>query len=215
MIGLMQGSQGKQSTRSTRISWLVWRVGGLARLCGQSPIGLDVPGLRGSDWLPTETFGNYSNSESMRLGHFCPNAQCPSNYLAYSPSTPPRPRRTHTSPREISLPRRQSSSSADSSMGCSHLHTSSTSLRLWKKLDGDCEAYIAPHIFSWLMVEIRVQMHWSGAYDGFGTGSLDRDRMEMGCLVKHLRAQGQAEDHGLSFGLRLKTIWIQGWRRSF
>ncbi len=33
-------------------------------------------------------------------------------------------------------------------------------------------------------------MHWSGAYDGFGTGSLDRDRMEMGCLVKHLRESG-------------------------
>ncbi|ORY26999.1 hypothetical protein BCR39DRAFT_578327 [Naematelia encephala] len=35
-----------------------------------------------------------------------------------------------------------------------------------------------------------VQMHWSGAYDGFGTGSLDRDRQEMSDLVTHLRANG-------------------------
>lgn len=31
------------------------------------------------------------------------------------------------------------------------------------------------------------QMVWSGNYDGFGTGSLDRDVLEMGALVKHLR----------------------------
>lgn len=35
-----------------------------------------------------------------------------------------------------------------------------------------------------------VQMHWSGAYDGFGTGSLDRDRLEISCLVSRLREQG-------------------------
>ncbi len=41
-------------------------------------------------------------------------------------------------------------------------------------------------------------MHWTGAYDGFGTGSLDRDRMEMGCLVKYLREQGRSYLHHLS-----------------
>lgn len=36
----------------------------------------------------------------------------------------------------------------------------------------------------------RVQIHWSSAYDGFGTGSLDRDCDELGSLVAHLRANG-------------------------
>ncbi|KAK4688240.1 hypothetical protein P7C73_g1865, partial [Tremellales sp. Uapishka_1] len=35
-----------------------------------------------------------------------------------------------------------------------------------------------------------VQMHWTGAFDGFGTGSLDRDIDEMEVLVNHLRAKG-------------------------
>ncbi|EIW73056.1 hypothetical protein TREMEDRAFT_56114 [Tremella mesenterica DSM 1558] len=35
-----------------------------------------------------------------------------------------------------------------------------------------------------------VQMHWSSAHEGFGTGSIDRDRDEMECVVKHLRFQG-------------------------
>ncbi|WWD22625.1 hypothetical protein CI109_107118 [Kwoniella shandongensis] len=35
-----------------------------------------------------------------------------------------------------------------------------------------------------------VQFHWSSAYGGYGTGSLDRDRDEMAQLVKHLRANG-------------------------
>jgi predicted alpha/beta hydrolase family esterase len=33
-------------------------------------------------------------------------------------------------------------------------------------------------------------MHWSGAYDGFGTGTLDRDCDEMEALVAHLAAEG-------------------------
>ncbi|KAL1409298.1 hypothetical protein Q8F55_003277 [Vanrija albida] len=33
-----------------------------------------------------------------------------------------------------------------------------------------------------------VQLHWSSAYDGFGTGSLDRDCDELGSLVTHLGA---------------------------
>ncbi|WVQ94387.1 hypothetical protein IAU59_001466 [Kwoniella sp. CBS 9459] len=43
-----------------------------------------------------------------------------------------------------------------------------------------------------------VQYHWSSAYGGYGTGSLDRDRLEMRALVKHLRTQG------------VKTIVIAG-----
>ncbi|OCF34557.1 dolichol-phosphate mannosyltransferase [Kwoniella heveanensis BCC8398] len=43
-----------------------------------------------------------------------------------------------------------------------------------------------------------VQYHWSSAYGGYGTGSLDRDRTEMRALVKHLRTQG------------VKTIVIAG-----
>ncbi|KAL7418990.1 hypothetical protein Q5752_006674 [Cryptotrichosporon argae] len=35
-----------------------------------------------------------------------------------------------------------------------------------------------------------VQPHWSSAYDGYGTGSLDRDVSELSSLVTHLRAQG-------------------------
>ncbi|WRT63145.1 uncharacterized protein IL334_000048 [Kwoniella shivajii] len=35
-----------------------------------------------------------------------------------------------------------------------------------------------------------VQFHWSSAYGGYGTGSLDRDRKEMEALVKHLRGTG-------------------------
>ncbi|WVR03042.1 hypothetical protein IAU60_000031 [Kwoniella sp. DSM 27419] len=35
-----------------------------------------------------------------------------------------------------------------------------------------------------------VQFHWSSAYGGYGTGSLDRDRQEMEALVKHLRSEG-------------------------
>lgn len=34
-------------------------------------------------------------------------------------------------------------------------------------------------------------MHWSGAYEGYGTGSLDRDVLEMRALVKHLRENGE------------------------
>ncbi|ORX35153.1 hypothetical protein BD324DRAFT_582746 [Kockovaella imperatae] len=34
-----------------------------------------------------------------------------------------------------------------------------------------------------------IQMHWSSAYDGYMTGSLDRDVSEMASLVKHLRSQ--------------------------
>ncbi len=33
-------------------------------------------------------------------------------------------------------------------------------------------------------------MHWSGAYDGFGTGTLDRDCDEMEALVAHLATEG-------------------------
>jgi hypothetical protein len=33
-------------------------------------------------------------------------------------------------------------------------------------------------------------MHWSGAYEGFMSGSLDRDVNEMNALVEHLVAQG-------------------------
>lgn len=33
-------------------------------------------------------------------------------------------------------------------------------------------------------------MHWSGAYDGFGTGTLDRDCDEMEALVSHLAGEG-------------------------
>ncbi|KAK8844822.1 hypothetical protein IAR55_006672 [Kwoniella newhampshirensis] len=43
-----------------------------------------------------------------------------------------------------------------------------------------------------------VQFHWSSAYGGYGTGSLDRDRDEMAQLVKHLRSND------------LKTIVIMG-----
>ncbi|TXT04283.1 hypothetical protein VHUM_04170 [Vanrija humicola] len=35
-----------------------------------------------------------------------------------------------------------------------------------------------------------VQIHWSSAYDGFGTGSLDRDCDELESLVAHLRTLG-------------------------
>ncbi|WOO79990.1 UPF0613 protein [Vanrija pseudolonga] len=35
-----------------------------------------------------------------------------------------------------------------------------------------------------------VQIHWSSAYDGFGTGSLDRDCDELASLVAHLRSHG-------------------------
>ena len=34
-------------------------------------------------------------------------------------------------------------------------------------------------------------MHWSGAYEGYGSGSLDRDVEEMGALIDHLRSQGE------------------------
>ncbi|WVQ82867.1 hypothetical protein IAT38_005002 [Cryptococcus sp. DSM 104549] len=43
-----------------------------------------------------------------------------------------------------------------------------------------------------------IQFHWSSAYDGYGTGSLDRDRDEMKLLVKHLKSTG------------LETIVIMG-----
>ncbi|WVF66774.1 hypothetical protein IAT40_001516 [Kwoniella sp. CBS 6097] len=43
-----------------------------------------------------------------------------------------------------------------------------------------------------------VQYHWSSAYGGYGLGSLDKDRIEMRALVKHLRTQG------------VKTIVIAG-----
>ncbi|WVN87622.1 uncharacterized protein L203_102805 [Cryptococcus depauperatus CBS 7841] len=43
-----------------------------------------------------------------------------------------------------------------------------------------------------------IQFHWSSAYGGYGTGSLDRDRAEMQILVKHLKTTG------------LKTIVIMG-----
>jgi hypothetical protein len=44
-----------------------------------------------------------------------------------------------------------------------------------------------------LKLIIRVQMHWSGAYEGYGTGSLDRDVLEMRSLVKHLRENGECQ----------------------
>ena len=34
-------------------------------------------------------------------------------------------------------------------------------------------------------------MTWSGQYDGFGTGSLDRDVAEMSALIKHIREKGK------------------------
>ncbi|WVQ72182.1 hypothetical protein IAR50_001727 [Cryptococcus sp. DSM 104548] len=43
-----------------------------------------------------------------------------------------------------------------------------------------------------------VQFHWSSAFGGYGTGSLDRDREEMQTIVKHLKSKG------------VKTIVIMG-----
>lgn len=44
-----------------------------------------------------------------------------------------------------------------------------------------------------ITADIRVQIHWSGSYDGYGTGSLDRDCDELEALVKHLRDRGVSE----------------------
>lgn len=38
--------------------------------------------------------------------------------------------------------------------------------------------------------DLRDQIHWSGSYDGFGTGSLDRDCDEIEALVDHLAEEG-------------------------
>lgn len=40
------------------------------------------------------------------------------------------------------------------------------------------------------LTRARIIMHWSSAYLGYGTGSLDRDVREMSDLVGHLRGQG-------------------------
>jgi hypothetical protein len=40
----------------------------------------------------------------------------------------------------------------------------------------------------------RIQPHWSSAYDGYGTSSLDTDVGEMGALVDHIR-KGDGEYH--------------------
>jgi hypothetical protein len=53
------------------------------------------------------------------------------------------------------------------------------------KLDGSCESIAGQY------ADGRVQTHWSSAYDGYGTGNLDRDRDEMGVLVKVLRERGE------------------------
>ena len=52
-------------------------------------------------------------------------------------------------------------------------------------------------------LSVRVQMYWSGCYDGFGTGSLDRDADEMGALVEHL---GQGDQ---SLFLKFRTPQIE------
>ncbi|ORY23281.1 hypothetical protein BCR39DRAFT_549686 [Naematelia encephala] len=46
----------------------------------------------------------------------------------------------------------------------------------------------AIEIIDWKLVI----MHWSGAYEGFATGSLDRDVKEMADLVTHLRSTGHS-----------------------
>jgi hypothetical protein len=41
-----------------------------------------------------------------------------------------------------------------------------------------------------LLTDQSVLMHWSGAYEGFMSGSLDRDIGEMNALVNHLHSNG-------------------------
>ncbi|TYJ53808.1 hypothetical protein B9479_005569 [Cryptococcus floricola] len=49
-----------------------------------------------------------------------------------------------------------------------------------------------------LFLSVLVQFHWSSAFGGYGTGSLDRDREEMQTIVKHLKSKG------------VKTVVIMG-----
>lgn len=46
------------------------------------------------------------------------------------------------------------------------------------------------HDVHYLHANNRVQIYWSGVYEGYGTGSLNRDADELEALVQHLRAQG-------------------------
>lgn len=52
--------------------------------------------------------------------------------------------------------------------------------RRWSLQAGDCEYN------TYSRLTARVQIHWSSAYDGFGTGSLDRDCDEIKALVDHV-----------------------------
>lgn len=48
-----------------------------------------------------------------------------------------------------------------------------------------------PAVFLWLhKLTFSVQLHWTSAYTGFGTSSLDVDVSELASLVTHLRAAG-------------------------
>lgn len=64
----------------------------------------------------------------------------------------------------------------------------------------------------------RIQFHWSSAYGGYGTGSLDRDREEMQALVKYLKTTGgnyllfllHNHLHFLTWSLGLSKVIIMG-----
>lgn len=43
----------------------------------------------------------------------------------------------------------------------------------------------------------RVQPHWTSAYDGYGTSSLDTDVGELSALVEHLRKEDGEYINGL------------------
>lgn len=61
--------------------------------------------------------------------------------------------------------------------------------------DGNCKR-TTPTLFSSERsadLGVSVQIHWSSAYDGFGTGSLDRDVDEMAALIAHLKRREGVE----------------------
>jgi hypothetical protein len=50
----------------------------------------------------------------------------------------------------------------------------------------------------------RVQPHWTSAYDGYGTSSLDIDVAEIGALVDHIRKE-DGESFNKPSSLRAKS----------
>jgi hypothetical protein len=62
-----------------------------------------------------------------------------------------------------------------------------SSRKLWERQAGLCELVIGDYV-----ADLRAQPQWSGAYDGFATGSLDRDVEEVESLVKLLRDDGKS-----------------------